>query len=306
MERNENRHFRQNMLALLGAMIWGTAIVAQSVAAQHMSPFTFNTLRASIAVVFLLGVCVLQGLYRRCKGTAVPRSRRDLILGGLSCGTVLTLAGWFQQRGIQTTLPGKAGFLTSLYIILVPLVGIPLGKKVPGSLWIGMPLAVAGMYFLCVTEELTLASGDIYLCLCALCFTAHILVVDYFTEKVDGVELSCAQFFVMAVLSLGGAMTETPPSLEALPIYLGPVLYVGVFSSGVGYTLQILAQRGSNPAVVSLIMSMESVFAVLGGALLLGNRMTGREYLGCGLMLVAVVLAQLPSSPRKRNEAAKT
>ena len=294
---------RQNVLPLVTAMIWGTAFVAQSVAAEYMGPFTFNTARAVIAFFFLLGLCGLRALWRRGRGE-VPvsyGSRRDLIIGSLCCGGALSVASFFQQKGLETTTPGKAGFITALYIVLVPLAGLALGKKVPRALWLGVLLAVGGLYCLCVTEELTVTGGDLYVLVCAFCFTAQILAVDHFTNKVDGVALSCAQFLVMTAVSAAGALMEAPPPLELLPEYLGPVLYVGVFSSGVAYTLQILAQKDSNPAVVSLLMSMESLFAAIAGAVILGTRMTGREYLGCVLMLAAVVLAQLPC-PLGRKE----
>ena len=287
---------RQNVLPLVTAMIWGTAFVAQSVAAKYMGPFTFNTARAVIAFLFLLGLCGLRAAWRRRKGGAPVSagSRRDLLLGGLCCGAALSVASFFQQKGLETTTPGKAGFITALYIVLVPLAGLALGKKVPRALWLGVALAVAGLYCLCVTEEFSVTGGDLYVLVCAFCFTVQILAVDHFTNKVDGVALSCVQFLVMTVLSAAGMLAETLPPLALLPEYLGPVLYVGVFSSGVAYTLQILAQKDSNPAVVSLLMSMESLFAAVAGALILGTRMTGREYLGCALMLAAVVLAQLP------------
>lgn len=288
---------RQNVLPLITAMIWGTAFVAQSVAAEYIGPFTFNTARAVVAFLFLLGLCGLRALWRRGRGEGrvAYGTRRDLILGGLCCGAAMSVASFFQQKGLETTTPGKAGFITALYIVLVPLAGLALGKKVPRALWLGVALAVGGLYCLCVTEELTVTGGDLYVLVCAFCFTAQIMAVDHFTNKVDGVALSCAQFLVMTVLSAAGTLTEAPPPLELLGEYLWPVLYVGVFSSGVAYTLQILAQKDSNPAVVSLLMSMESLFAAIAGAVLLGNRMTGREYLGCALMLAAVVLAQLPT-----------
>ncbi len=294
---------RQNVLPLITAMIWGTAFVAQSIGAEYMGPFTFNAARAVIAFVFLLALCGLRAVYRRWKGekTASAGARRDLVLGGAACGVAMSVASFFQQKGLETTTPGKAGFITALYIVLVPLAGLALGKKVPRALWMGVALAVAGLYCLCVPEELSGTGGGPYVLACAFCFTAQILIVDYFTNKVDGVSLSCAQFLVMTVLSAIGALTEVPPPLELLPEYLGPVLYVGVFSSGVAYTLQILAQKDSNPAVVSLLMSMESLFAAIAGALILGNRMTGREYLGCALMLAAVVLAQLPGQTKFRS-----
>lgn len=298
---------RQNVLPLITAMIWGTAFVAQSVGAEYMGAFTFNAARAVIAFVFLLCLCGLRAAYRRRKGgaPASAASRRDLLRGGLACGTALAVASFFQQKGLETTTPGKAGFITALYIVLVPLAGLPLGKKAPRAVWLGVALAVAGLYCLCVTEEFSVTGGDLYVLACAFCFTVQILIVDHFTNKVDGVALSCAQFFVMTALCSLGALAETPPDMALLSRWLGPVLYVGVFSSGVAYTLQILAQKGSDPTVVSLLMSMESLFAAVAGALLLGNRMSGKEYLGCALMLAAVVLAQLPDRPRQTGEASR-
>ena len=299
---------RQNVLPLLTAMIWGTAFVAQSVGADYMGPFTFNAARAVIAFVFLLCLCGLRSAYRKRRGEPRPAaaSRRDLAVGGLCCGTALAVASWFQQKGLETTSSGKAGFITALYIVLVPLAGLLLGRKAPRAVWLGVVLAVAGLYCLCVTEEFSVTGGDFYVLVCAFCFAVQILAVDHFTNKVDGVALSCAQFLVMTVLCSLGMLTEELPSLALLSRWLGPVLYVGVFSSGVAYTLQILAQKDSDPAVVSLLMSMESVFATIAGALILGDRMSGREYLGCALMLAAVVLAQLPFPLARRARSART
>ncbi len=299
---------RQNVLPLLTAMIWGTAFVAQSVGADYMGPFTFNAARAVIAFIFLLCLCALRGVYRRRKGNAAAfiGSRRDLIAGGIACGTALAVASFFQQKGIETTSAGKAGFITALYIVLVPLAGLVLGKKPPKAVWLGVVLAVAGLYCLCVTEEFSITGGDLYVLVCAFCFAAQILVVDHFTNKVDGVALSCVQFLVMTVLCSLGMLTEELPPLALMSRWLGPVLYVGVFSSGVAYTLQILAQKDSDPAVVSLLMSMESVFATIAGALILGDRMSGREYLGCALMLSAVILSQLPENLGRRVRTARS
>lgn len=298
---------RQNVLPLITAMIWGTAFVAQSVGAEYMGPFTFNAARAAIAFVFLLGLCGARRACRRRSGEAAApaASRRDLAVGGLACGTALAVASCFQQKGLETTTSGKAGFITALYIVLVPLAGLLLGKKAPRAVWLGVVLAVAGLYCLCVNEEFSVTGGDLYVLACAFCFAVQIMAVDHFTDRVDGVALSCAQFLVMTAICTLGALTETPPSLALLVRWLGPVLYVGVFSSGVAYTLQILAQKGSDPTVVSLLMSMESVFATIAGALILGDRMTGREYLGCALMLAAVILAQLPIPLRREAGAAR-
>lgn len=291
---------RQNVLPLITALIWGTAFVAQSVGADYMGPFTFNGLRAVIAFFFLLVLCALRRSMRRNVQTeTAPASRRDLALGGLCCGSALAIASFFQQKGIETTTSGKAGFITALYIVLVPIMGLFLHKRVPKTVWGSVVLAVAGLYCLCITENFSIISGDFYILLCAFCFAVQIMVVDHFTQKVDGVELSCAQFLVMTVISILGMLTEPFPPAETLSAWIWPVLYVGVFSSGVAYTLQILAQKDSDPAVVSLLMSMESVFATIAGAIILGDRMSGKEYFGCVLMLAAVILAQLPEPKQK-------
>lgn len=298
---------RQNVFPVLAALIWGTAFVAQSVSADFVEPFTFNAARSVVAFVFLLILsAVLRHRRRRDfadSAQARPTARRDLVLGGLCCGVALTLAANLQQKGLETTTSGKAGFITALYIVIVPVAGLLFRRRVPRAVWFGVVLAVAGLYCLCITEDFTISGGDFYVLLCAFCFSAHILVIDHFTQKVDGVELSCAQFLVVTVLSIVGMIATEHPSLSALLQCAGPILYVGLFSSGVAYTLQILAQKDSNPTVVSLLLSLESVFATVAGALILGDRMSGKEYFGCVLMLAAVVLAQLPE---RKKPAAQT
>lgn len=288
------------MFPVLAAFIWGTAFVAQSVGADYVEPFTFNAARSAVAFLFLLALCGVFWLLRKRnpKAEAPAGSRKELMTGGILCGLALTVATNLQQKGLETTTSGKAGFITALYIVIVPIAGIFLGKRVPKVIWVSVALAVAGLYCLCITEDLTITGGDFYILLCAFCFTIHILAIDHFTQKVDGVAMSCIQFLTTAVLSAIGMVLTESPTLEALRICAGPILYVGIFSSGVAYTLQILAQKDSNPTVVSLLLSLESVFATLSGAVILGDRMSGREYFGCVLMLAAVVLAQLPE-PRK-------
>lgn len=286
---------RQNVLPVLAALIWGTAFVAQSIGADYVGPFTFNAARSIIAFFFLLGLCGVLRLLEKKRGQAARKtSWKDLAVGGLCCGTALAVAANLQQKGIETTTSGKAGFITALYIVLVPIAGLLLKKRVGKSVWAGVVLAVAGLYCLCITEEFSIASGDFYLLGCAVCFTVQIMSVDHFVQKVDGVELSCAQFFVTSVISAAGMFLTETPTVEALQSCIWPILYVGIFSSGVAYTLQILAQKDSNPTVVTLLLSLESVFATVAGALIMHDRMTAREYFGCVLMLLAVVLAQLP------------
>lgn len=288
-------HSRQNIFAVLAALIWGTAFVAQSVGAEYVEPFTFNASRSAIATVVLFALCSLLRCRRVKTGQpATTGSRRDLTVSGFCCGAALTVATALQQKGLETTSSGKAGFITALYIVLVPIAGLLLKKKPPKAIWLSVLLAVVGLYFLCITEDFTITRGDFYVLLCAFCFTAHILIIDHFTQKVDGIELSCVQFFVMTVLSAIGMLLTETPSVEAVMACMGPILYVGIFSSGVAYTLQILAQKDSDPTVISVLLSLESVFAVIAGAIILGDQMSVKEYLGCALVMVAVLLAQLP------------
>ena len=287
-----NPKIRQNLFPVLAAFIWGTAFVAQSVSSDYIPPFTFNLLRSLVAAVVLGGGLAVYRRFLKAKRPQavkpLARSRRDLLLGGLCCGTALGIAANLQQAGMAETSAGKAGFITALYIVLVPVLGLFLHKKAPATVWVGVVLAVAGLYFLCVNEALTLSRSDLLVMLCAFVFAGHILLVDHFTRTVDGVALS----------GLGAALWEAP-TWEGIRQCVWPILYVGVFSSGVGYTLQILAQKDANPTVVSLLLSLESVFSVLAGAVILHDRLSGRELLGCGLMFLAVVLTQLPQRAPK-------
>ena len=251
-------HIRQNVFPVLAALIWGTAFVAQSVSADFIQPFTFNALRSVIAFLFLLGLCAVLKLTRKGNGAtvSVPTSRKDLILGGVACGVALTVASNLQQKGLETTTSGKAGFITALYIVIVPILGLFLKKKAPKVIWLGILLAVAGLYCLCITEDFTITVGDFYILLCSVCYAVHILIIDKFTQKVDGVALSCAQFLVAAILSAAGMILTEEPTWAAIRICIWSILYVGIFSSGVAYTLQILAQKDSNPTVVSLLLSL--------------------------------------------------
>jgi len=279
---------------LLAALIWGIAFSAQSVCAEYMEPFTLNAIRGGVAFVLLLLFCLLR------KNRSVG-AKKDLVLGSLLCGISMFLATNIQQFGLGETSAGKAGFITALYIVIVPMTGIFFRKKVPVKVWLAVAIAVAGMYFLCITEQFTIARGDLMVVICAFFFAAQILCIDHFVQKVDGIALSCGQFLVVAVLSsLCMAATETP-TVAGITACIWPLLYVAVFSSCVAYTLQIIAQKGANPAVVSLLLSMESVFAVLGGAVLLHERLSGRELLGCVLMMAAVILAELPEKKAVRK-----
>lgn len=303
----KQKNIKQVVLPLLAALIWGSAFVAQSLSAGHIGAFTFNMLRSLIAVI-VLGI--LAAVMRTKRGDA-PRSpaekkagRKDLVFGGLCCGFFLTLGSNLQQLGIERTSVGKAGFITALYVVLVPLLGLFFRKRVAVQVWGSVVIATIGLYFLCMEPDsgFSVNLGDFYVFLCAFCFTGQILCVDHFVQKVDGVELSCAQFAVVTVISACIAIVRGEPFEPAEILACLPyVLYVGTFSSGVAYTLQIIAQKDGNPTVVSLLLSLESFFAIVCGAIILHERLSGREYLGCVLMLAAVFLSQIPEKERKEG-----
>lgn len=290
------KQIRGALCLALAAFIWGTAFVAQSLGMDHLGPFTFNSTRNFIAVVILLPVIFF--LRRRKDPAKAPGAaqhyRKTLWVGGVICGTILAVAAGLQQIGILYTTVGKAGFLTALYIVLVPIAGLFFGKRVPAAVWIGVAIAAVGTYMLSIQEDFSIGTGDLFVLLCALGFTAHILAVDHFSPQVSGVELSCVQFLTAGVLSgIVALLTETP-NLQDLWLSIGPLLYTGVLSSGVAYTLQVVGQKDTPPAVASLVMSLESVFAAVSGWLILNQNMSGREVFGCVLVFAAVILAQIP------------
>ncbi len=285
----KNRH--QSIFALLAAIIWGAAFSAQSVCAQYLGPFTITALRSLIAFAVLLVVCLLR------KG-AERGTRRDIIVGSLVCGTALFAATNMQQLALNTgASAGKAGFITALYIVLVPVGQMFFKQKISPRHWLAVAVAVAGMYFLCITDGFTVSPSDLYLLLCALLFAVQILSVDRFSARVDGLVLSCGMFAVVAVLSSLVALPLEEITLGGIAACIWPLLYIAVFSSCLGYTFQILAQRGGNPSIVSLLMSLESLFAAVFGALLLGERMSAHELIGCALMIAAIVIAELSAKP---------
>ena len=283
-------------ILFLTAFIWGTAFVAQSVGMDHIGPFAFNAVRSYVGGIALIPVI----LFFNSRKTAQQRqteqaNRKTLILGGVCCGTALAVASLFQQVGIQYTTVGKAGFITALYIVIVPILGIFFHKRVGMKLWVSVVIAIVGLYLLCMTGSFALQLGDLLILICAFCFSGHILVIDYFSPKVDGVQMSCIQFFTAAVLStVVMFFVEGVPSVQDVLLSWIPVLYCGVMSSGVAYTLQIIGQKGVNPTIASLVMSLESVIAVLAGWIILGESMSSREIMGCVLMFAAIILAQLP------------
>ena len=291
-------------MLILTAFIWGTAFVAQSVGMDYLGPFTFNGVRSLIGGVALIPcIWILQKLNDKSEPVTEERNRKDLLIGGISCGVLLFAASSLQQVGIQYTTAGKAGFITAFYIVFVPVLGIFLGKKTGWKVWTAVILALAGLYFLCITEKFTIGKGDIFLFACALVFSLHILVIDYFSPKVEGVKMSCIQFLVCGIISLPFMFLLETPRMGAIVDAAWPLLYAGVLSCGVAYTLQIIGQKNVNPAIASLILSLESCFSVLAGWVILGEKLSVRESIGCILMFAAIILAQLPD--KKDKEMAK-
>lgn len=295
---------RNTILLFLTAFIWGTAFVAQSVGTGYVGPFTFNCARSLIGGVVLIPCIWLLDRIAPAekKRTPEPKEKKRLLTGGILCGILLCLASNFQQMGIAYTTVGKAGFITAFYIIIVPILGIFLKKKCAPTVWIGVILALAGLYFLCITEEFSIGKGDALVFICALLFAIHILVIDHYTELVNGIKMSCIQFFVCGILSgILMFLFENPRISEIIAAWQ-PILYAGVLSCGVGYTLQIVGQKRINPTVASLILSLESVISVLAGFVVLKQHLSGREVAGCILMFAAIILAQLPQKKRKEEQ----
>lgn len=299
---NKKKNVEHSLLLFLAAAIWGVAFVAQSVGMEYVGPLTFNASR------FLLGGLVLIPfiLYRERKGKEPPaltspeekrKQRKITVAGGLCCGAAICAASLFQQYGIQYTTVGKAGFITALYIIIVPIMGLFLRKKAPGTVWLGAVIAAAGLYLLCVKESVSINLGDILIFICAVLFSVHILVIDYFAPKADGVKLSCIQFLFSGVVCTAAAVLIERPGLTQICQGWLPILYAGVLSCGVAYTLQIVGQKDMDPTVASLILSLESVISVLAGWILLGQALQPRELFGCVLVFAAVILVQLKPGP---------
>lgn len=286
------RKWSGSLLLLLGAVIWGSAFVAQSMGMAYIGPITFQAIRSMLGVLALLPVIAVRAR-RQQPAASTPGTARTLLLGGLLCGTVLFMAATLQQMALVHVSAGKAGFLTTMYILIVPILGLLLGRKMPRLLWACVALALVGLYLLSVTETLTITTPDLYLMGCSLIFAVHILLVDHFSPKVDGVKLSCLQFFVAGSIAFVLMLLLEKPDIHSILEAWAPLVYAGVMSSGVAYTLQIVGQRTTSPTVASLLMSLESVFALLTGMLVLRQIPTGREVAGSALMFIAIALAQL-------------
>lgn len=304
----KSRQVRNSILLVLTAFIWGIAFVAQSEGGNAVGPFTFNGIRSLIGSIVLLPViALLDRMKLTSKKPVTKAEKKILLIGGLSCGVLLFLASSAQQLGICLGTPaGKAGFLTACYILLVPVLGLFLKKKCGVRVWTGIAITLVGLYLLCMSETLRLQSSDLLLLACALLFAVHILVIDYFSPRVDGVRMSCIQFLVCGILSLIPMFfSEIRVGADVwLAKLTDPgawlaILYAGVLSCGVAYTLQIVGQNGINPTVASMLLSLESVFSVFAGWIILKQSLGAKELLGCGLIFIAIILAQLPEKKKE-------
>ncbi len=302
------------ILLFLAAFIWGSAFVAQSVGMDFVGPFTFSTVRSIIGSLVLVPVILYINYNNRKKGIEPVDGQgklitkedyiRNTVIGGICCGLVLFVASNLQQAGIQYTTSGKAGFITALYVVLVPVSGIFFKKKIHPIVWFSVALSVCGLYLLCINKDIDgaggisglIGRGELLVLLCAFAFTGHILVIDHFSHKSHAVAMSSIQFLVNFVLSgIAMLITENPTVTNIISAAV-PILYAGVLSSGVAYTLQIVAQKNANPTLCSLIMCLESVFAVLAGWVVLHEEMTIRHIVGCILMFTAIIIAEAPKS----------
>ncbi len=299
----EKKRILGSLLLTLVAIIWGTAFAFQRVGMESIEPITFTASRMTLAALAVGMVSICRRKKAAPGNTGEEKaSSRNTIIGGICCGIFLAFGSIFQQMGIVYTTAGKAGFITALYILIVPVISFLLFRKHHTWLvWLAVLLGVAGMYLLCMTEQFHLGHGDTLLCICAVLFSGHILCCDHFVSKGNPIRISAIQLTTTAVISWIAAFIMESPDPEKITSAIIPILYCGIVSGGIGYTLQIVAQKHTDPTVASLLMSLESVFAVLAGALILNERMSPRELLGCVIMFAAIVIVQLPVSQKQKK-----
>lgn len=307
MKQSRLNSLKGNLLLVITSVIWGSAFVAQRQGMDHIEPFVFNGTRCLIGAGVLIPVILMRILTKKEDAVTVhtigskkiPKPLMELI-AAVCCGLALFIPSSLQQIGIVTTDSGKTGFITAMYVVFVPILGLFLKKRPTFNIWIGVGVAVAGLYFLCITDKFTIESGDIYVLFAALFFAIHIMVIDYFSVRVDCIKLACGQFFFCGIFSIPVMLIFETIDLNAMANCITPLLYAGVLSCGVAYTLQPIAQKLTTPSEASIIMSLESVFAVLAGVIILDENLSQRELLGCLLMFTAVILAQLPIKSKSK------
>ena len=298
MNLSSKKAFGGNIALLLAAFIWGTSFVAQSVGMESVEAFTFNGIRMFLGCAALLPLIVFMQIRKRKNDTRTEAEKKKQAAvqfkSGVICGVILYCASSFQQFAFNYSTPGKIGFITALYMLLVPVFGLALKQRPGLFVWFAVLMGCVGAYLLCVDAEMTIGKGELLTLACAVFYAIHILYIDSVVDKVDGVLLSFTQFFVVGVISAVCMLIFETPQAENIQAAMVPMLYSGIMSSGIAYTLQIIGQKHTQPAVASLLMCLESVFAVLSGWVILHEALTGREILGCVIMFVAIILTNLP------------
>ncbi len=298
----DNKRSGANMLLLLTAAIWGFAFVAQRIGSQYVGAFTFNGVRFALGSVSLIPLIIYFDKRKKSGSNneeKVEVNAKKSILPGVLVGTVLYVAATLQQVGLNYTTAGKASFITGLYMVFVPIIGIFLKHKIGKNSWVGVVVAIVGLYLLSVNENFSIGYGDFLEVIGAIFWAIHILTIDYLSCKIDSLKLSCIQFATCSILSLITALIFERITISGLSQALVPILYGGLLSVGVAYTLQVVAQKNAKPSHAAMILSMESVFGAIGGALLLGERMSSRGYIGCILILVGILVSQIKFRPKQ-------
>lgn len=291
---------RGNLFLFMAALIWGCALVAQKAGMDHLGPFGFTAIRCTMGGLVLLPLIWYLDRKKSSEDREKEASGKETLIGSVCCGIVLTSLILFQQFGLPYTTVGKAGFITALYILLTPVMGIFLGKKAGRNLWIGVVIGLAGMYMLCLFEGVSgLTFGDLMMLCAAVMAAAHIHVIDHFVQKIDPVKLSAYQFIVAGLLCVVPMFIFEDISVEAILDCAVPILYAGLISCGLGYTFQVVGQKATDPSLASLILSLETVFSLLAGWVFFKEILTVPEYIGCALMFIAIIISQLPDREKR-------
>lgn len=298
---------RSNLLLILASIIWGCAFVAQNVGMNYIGPWTFSTIRFLIAGFSLLAIIPI--LDKKRTHVIRPKTKGEkqkLLLGSVLCGLALSIGSIVQQIAMLTVPVAKAGFLTTLYVLFVPIITLLFGKKIPLKVWIGITMALFGLYLLSMAGNLAIGIGEIFLILAAFLFAIHIIIIGHFSTRVDPVRLSCGQLLIGGFATVIPMLVIEKPTIGAIVAAYIPLLYTGIFSSCVAYTLQIFAQKEANPTIAGMLLSLESVFAALAGYLILNQVLNTRELIGCVLIFIAIVIAQLPDRSDMVNVTKET